>query len=160
TTTDSTTSMFSTGAMIASMPREDAATLNGCTKLSIKVADGGLNSIVTRLVFGATSLTNSVHLPPSDGTMGAKPVMLPPGRGRLAINAVPTGSATNTNTTGMVLVACSIAAAAGVELVKRRSGWSATSSLAARFINSTSAAAHRTSIVRLRPTAQPASCKP
>src|SRR6476661_8915624 len=57
----------------------------------------------------AISFTSSAHLPPNDPTMGVKPVTLPPGRGRLATNPLPTGSATSTKMTGIVRVACTIA---------------------------------------------------
>jgi hypothetical protein len=51
---------------------------------------------------GAISVSNSSNLPASDASMLMKPVMFPPGRGRLATNPLPTGSTTSTNTIGIV----------------------------------------------------------
>src|ERR1700760_4399024 len=50
---------------------------------------------------GATSPSNSIHLPISSGSMKVKPVKLPPGCDRLLIWPRPTGSMANANTTGM-----------------------------------------------------------
>src|SRR5262249_45882604 len=47
---------------------------------------------------------SSSHLPPSASSLTAKPVTLPPGRGKLAIKPLPTGSATVAKTIGMVRV--------------------------------------------------------
>jgi hypothetical protein len=49
-------------------------------------------------------------------------VMLPPGRGRLATNPLPTGSETITNTIGMVLVSRCSAATTGVVLSHNQIG--------------------------------------
>ena len=40
----------------------------------------GLNTIATRLSPGAIPESSSSHLPPSEGSLRAKPVMVPPGR--------------------------------------------------------------------------------
>src|SRR5271169_3131538 len=50
--------------------------------------------IATRLTPGASSMSNSSHLPPSVASMLMKPVRFPPGRGRLATKPALTGSAT------------------------------------------------------------------
>jgi len=111
-----------TGATLASTPRDTAAALNETRNASIKVADGGLYIKVILPTLGAISFKSSAHLPPSDGTMGVKPVALPPGRGRLATKPLPTGSATNRKTIGMVWVCCSITRAVGVLVVTIKSG--------------------------------------
>src|SRR5439155_24972326 len=50
------------------------------------------------------------------------PVMLPPGRAMLATNPLPTGSATDTNTIGIVRVACMSAVTTGVLWPRMQSG--------------------------------------
>src|SRR5262249_9105445 len=77
-------------------------------------AVSGLNRTPARVIFDATSLRSSTHLPPSEDSRLTKPVMLPPGRGRLATKPLPTGSDTVTNTIGIVLVSCWSAATTGV----------------------------------------------
>ena len=62
--------------------------------------------------------------------MKVKPVMLPPGRDRLATKPCPTGSLTTLNTIGIVLVACFSAAVIGVPLPTMRSGAERTNSVA------------------------------
>jgi penicillin-insensitive murein DD-endopeptidase len=76
----------------------------------------GLNSSATRVIAGATSFSNCTHLPPISGSKLLKPVMLPPGRDRLATKPSPTGSATTAKTIGMVAVARLSAAITGVLL--------------------------------------------
>jgi len=80
------------------------------------------NIKVILLTCGAICFRSSAHLPPSEPTIGAKPVALPPGRGRLATRRLPTGSATNRKIIGMVRVCCSITSAAGVLPVRMKSG--------------------------------------
>jgi hypothetical protein len=58
--------------------------------------------------------------------MNEKPVMLPPGRARLATKPCPTGSLTLAKTMGMVWVACLSAATIGVLLATIRSGLART----------------------------------
>ena len=77
---------------------------------------------------GATCLSNSSHFPIIEGAKLVKPVVLPPGRAMLATKWLPTGSDTPMNTIGIVYVACSRAAVAGVELPTSTSGFKATSS--------------------------------
>jgi len=87
-------------------------------------------------------------------------VVLPPGRDKLSTIPVPTASGTNTNTIGTVRVACCIALMLCGADVRMTSGASATSSVAYLRKRSASPAAHRTSMLTLRPTAQPTSCRP
>jgi hypothetical protein len=46
---------------------------------------------------GTISFSISIHLPLSDASMLMNPVMLPPGRGGLSTNPLPTGSETMTH---------------------------------------------------------------
>jgi hypothetical protein len=73
-------------------------------------AVSGLNIMATRLTLGAMSVSNSRHLPANEISRLMKPVRFPPGRGRLATNPAPIGSATVTNTIGIV---CALNAAGG-----------------------------------------------
>src|SRR5262245_16343513 len=57
----------------------------------------------------------------------AKPVVLPPGRARLATNPAPTGPMSPANTIGTLRVACCSATTIGVVLAKMTSGASAIS---------------------------------
>src|SRR5262245_46785862 len=82
-------------------------------------------------------------------------------RARQAIdNTCADASGTNTNTIGTVRVACCIALMLGGADVRMTSGVSATISIAYLRKRSASPAAHRTSMSTLRPTVQPASCRP
>src|ERR1700738_350684 len=72
-----------------------------------------LNKKAARLMRGAISLSSSSHLPAIVGSIMVKPVALAPGRARLSTKPLPTGSATITNTTGMVRVCFSIEAVGG-----------------------------------------------
>src|SRR5262249_39373762 len=67
-------------------------------------AVSGSNMTAKVLVAGAISFSNSTHLPPIEDGLLANPVALPPGRPRLATKPSLTGSAADTNTTGIVLV--------------------------------------------------------
>jgi hypothetical protein len=58
-----------------------------------------------RAVAGANSLSISSHFPAIGYSKVVNPVMLPPGRAKLATNPPATGSDTCKNTIGMVLVA-------------------------------------------------------
>jgi hypothetical protein len=92
-----------------------------------------------------------VRLPAIVGSILVKPVMLPPGRGKLATKPLPTGSETITKTMGMVRVCCCKLAVVGVLCETMRSGCSAISSFANRCINAASDAAQRMSMRTLRP---------
>jgi hypothetical protein len=67
-----------------------------------------------RAMLGTMSLRVSIHLPLNDASRLMKPVILPPGCGKLATNPLPTGSETTTNTIGIVLVSRCSAATTGV----------------------------------------------
>src|SRR5215471_4347902 len=103
-TTDSSSDKSRTGAAIASTAKEGAAALKELSQNSAYVAAAGLNTIVTLATRGAISLSSSSHLPPSASSLTAKPVTLPPGRGKLATKPLPTGSATVAKTIGMLRV--------------------------------------------------------
>ena len=77
-------------------------------------------------------MSNSTHFPLMVYSKFVKPVALPPGRARLWTKPAPTGSATFTNTIGMVRVACSAGPMVTLPTVMITSGASATSSAAYR----------------------------
>ena len=112
--TDSSSDKSRTGAAIASSAKEAAAALKELSQNSAYVAAAGLKTIATLATRGAISLSSSSHLPPSASSLTAKPVTLPPGRGKLATKPLPTGSATVAKTIGMVRVCCSSAVVVGV----------------------------------------------
>jgi hypothetical protein len=72
-----------------------------------------------------------------------KPVVLPPGRARLATKPAPTGSTTFTNTIGTMRLARCNDATAGLALAKITSGASATNSAAYLRLRSASLAPQR-----------------
>ena len=78
----------------------------------------------------ATALSNSSRLATNPLASVVNPVMFPPGRARLATRPLPTGSAANVTTMGMVVVARLAAWAAGVDEVTITSTLSRTSSAA------------------------------
>src|SRR5215472_14592680 len=82
----------------------------------------GLNKKAAVLTRGAISLSSSGHLPAIVGSIRVKPVALPPGRARLPMKPLLTGSATVTKTMGIVWVCCSIDAVVGVFCVRMRIG--------------------------------------
>jgi hypothetical protein len=114
----------------------------------------------TRLTPGAISVINCSHLPPIDASMSLKPVIFPPGRGRPATKPEPTGSETDANTIGIVLVARWRAAVDGVAAPRITSGCRSTNSFASARTRSTLSMAQRTSIRRLRLSVQPNSASP
>ena len=85
-------------------------------------AVAGLNRSATRTVRGAISFNSSIHLPPTAGSLVVKPVMLPPGRARLAAKPLPIGSATTANTIGIVRVSRASAPVTGVVTTEDRVG--------------------------------------
>src|SRR6266436_484340 len=99
-------------------------------------------------------------LAPIDASELWKPVMLPPGRERLATKPSPTGSDTIANTIGIVCVSRCNAAVTGVPNARITSGLRPTNSFANNRIRSTSSPAQRTSIRRLPPFAHPSSESP
>ncbi len=82
----------------------------------------GLNMTATRTRPGAASLSRPSHLPPIENSYLLKPVILPPGCLTLATKPCATGSETDTNTTGTVLVTCRIAVRLVVEAARITSG--------------------------------------
>jgi hypothetical protein len=81
-------------------------------------------------MLGAISLSIANHLPAMLASYVVRPVKLPPGRAKLAINPKPIGLPTLANTTGIVLVCRCNATAADVACARITSGCNATSSLA------------------------------
>ena len=74
---------------------------------SIRPAKGavaGLNNTATRATGGLICVSIPSHLLAIGASKALKPVMLPPGRARLATKPWPIGSATLTNTIGIVRV--------------------------------------------------------
>jgi hypothetical protein len=77
-----------------------------------------------------TALSSSRRLATNPVASVVNPVMFPPGRARLATSPLPTGSATNVMTMGMMVVASLAAWAAGVDEVTMTSTLSRTRSAA------------------------------
>jgi hypothetical protein len=88
----------------------------------IKGLVSGLNMIAARLSPGAISESSSSHLPTSEASKTAKPVMFPPGRLSVATRPLATGSPTFTKTIGIVGVSRWRAAAAAVPCARTMSG--------------------------------------
>src|SRR6266480_3667467 len=86
-----------------------------------------------------------------------RPVMLPPGRARLATRPVPTGSPAAAKTMGMTDVACLAATIAAVADVTMTSTLRRTSSAAISSKRSVRPSAQRYSIATVRPSIQPSS---
>ena len=76
------------------------------------------------------SLSIDNHLPVTLGSYCITPVMLPPGRDKLAMKPEPIGSARAANTIGISWVSRCSAATAGVGIAKMTSGCNETSSFA------------------------------
>src|SRR5262245_3765159 len=119
----------------------------------------GSRTTAARVTPVATCLSSSSHFPLVPYSNARKPVMLPPGRAMLSTKPRPTGSATIVNTIGTVRVAC-FSADTPLAAAKMTSGASPTNSSAYWRLRSTSPAAQRRSIRKLRPTAQPNCCRP
>src|SRR5215831_17692572 len=79
----------------------------------------------TRVRRGAVSLSMASHLPVTLGSYCITPVMLPPGRDRLAMKPEPSGSARAANTIGISWLSRCNAATAGVGIAKITAGCSA-----------------------------------
>jgi hypothetical protein len=75
--------------------------------------EAGLNKVATRVTRGAISLSSSTHFPPMVVSKFVKPLVLPPGRARLATKPRSTGSLTPVKAIGIVRVACCAAVNAG-----------------------------------------------
>ncbi len=70
--------------------------------------NGLIVTIAVSLVaaFAGGFIATRLHLPAIVGSNRTNPVTLPPGRGKLATNPLPTGSATMAKTIGIVRVCC------------------------------------------------------
>ena len=79
---------------------------------------------------GSTSRMSSMLLPASSAVAADSPVMLPPGRARLAISPVPSGSPAGAITIGISVVARLAACTAGVSEATIMSTLRSTSSAA------------------------------
>ena len=95
-------------------------------------ASGGFASTAPGLAFGSASIKISRRFPTSSLHCDATPVIIPPGRARLTAYPTATGSPTNVNTIGIVLVALRTA------LTRASSGAQITSTLS-RTSSATSA---------------------
>src|SRR5215813_4077793 len=103
------------GAAIGATLNDRAAASNaGRTYRPPLGAVSGLRMAATRLTPGAISASNSSHLLATVASWLMKPVIFPPGRGRLATKPSPTGSDTDANTIGIVRVSRWNAAVTGV----------------------------------------------
>ena len=120
----------------------------------IPAARAGSRRTATRVRLGAISLSNSSHFPLRLYSNALNPVVLPPGRERLATNPAPTGSMTLANTIGTLRVIRCNAATLALAEARMTSGASATSSSADR-LRSASPTGQRISIFTLRPSVQP-----
>ena len=114
----------------------------------------------TRLTRGAISLSISSHFPPISASKIANPVMLLPGRAKLATKPLPTGSPTSTKRIGIVEVSFCRIAVTKLEVGTIRSGEALTSSLAKVRTLSGIPPVHRMSIRILRPFVHPSSWSP
>lgn len=106
----------------------------------------GFWRIATRETLGATSLSSSNCFPTTSGAMLASPVMLLPGRARLATRPAATGSPETVKTMGIVLVACLAASVGGGDAVTMTSTFMRTSSAASPGSRSYCPSADRYSI--------------
>jgi hypothetical protein len=105
-------------------------------------------------------VSSSKYLPIKSAVLSVTPVMLPPGRARLVTIPLPTGSATNVTTMGMVVVACFAARAAGVDAVTMTSTLSLTRSAAKADSRSWRPDAQRYSTAIFLPSTQLSSRNP
>src|SRR6516225_4383691 len=112
--------------------------------------------IANRWRSGTTSQNSSRRLPARSVDWSDRPVMLPPGRDRLATKPLPTGSFATTNTIGMTDVACFTARSA-VPDVTMTSTFSWTNSAAISTNRSSRPSAQRYSTAMVRPSIQPKS---
>ena len=114
----------------------------------------------TRFTSGVISLSRSSNFAFRLNSNAVKPVLLPPGCARLATRPLPTGSIVNTNTIGMVRLACCKSPTIELAVPTSTSGPKATNSAAYRRKRSVSPAPQRVSICTLRPASQPNCCNP
>ncbi len=113
----------------------------------------GFEKTATRERLGTVSLSNCRRFPLSCGAISVIPVMFPPGRARLAIRPVATGSALRLPMTiGIVSVTCLAAKLAGEPDATMRSTFRATSSAASSGSRSLRSAENRYSMTMFRPS--------
>ena len=117
----------STGSTSIPTLRAPASTpsMNSFAKGSLRFARAA-----TRRAVGSSSRVSSTTLPMTSAAPPARPVILPPGRARLATRPLATGSPTCPITIGISLVACFAAKAAGVWNTTMISTFDRTSSAA------------------------------
>src|SRR5215510_3817744 len=106
---------------------------------------------------GTTSCSSSTRLPATSACCSDRPVMLPPGRPKLAMRPAPTGSAAVANTIGIVAVAFFASEAIGVPEVTIISTLRRTNSAAIAAARVLRPSAQRTSIATVGPSIQPSS---
>jgi len=111
-----------------------------------------LPKIANRRRPGTISRTSSTRLAATSVCWTDRPVTLPPGRAKLAIRPVPTGSPAAPKTIGMTDVACLAATIASVADVTMTSTLSRTNSVAISAKRSGRPSAQRYSIVMVRPS--------
>jgi len=116
-----------------------------------------LPTIANRRRPGTISRKSSTRLAATSVCWTDRPVTLPPGRAKLAIRPVPTGSPAAPKTIGMTDVACLAATIASVADVTMTSTLSRTNSVAISAKRSGRPSAQRYSIVMVRPSIQPSS---
>ena len=111
----------------------------------------GCHRAATRERPGSAWLSRSSILGVSSGASDVKPVMLPPGRARLATSPSPTGSDITGTTIGIVRVACWAARACGVAKATMRSTFMRTRSFARLVKRSCLPSADRYSMMNILP---------
>src|SRR6516162_3762508 len=116
-----------------------------------------LAKIANRPRPGTTSRKSSRRLPARSRLWFDRPVTLPPGRARLAIRPVPTGSPAPAKTMGMTDVASMAATTTAVPDVTMTSTLRWTNSAAISAARSVRPSAQRYSIAMVRPSIQPSS---
>ena len=114
--------------------------------------------IANRPRWGITSRRISSRLPARSGDRTERPVMLPPGRAKLATSPAATGSMAIGNTTGTRADACFAASTGPVPAATMMSTSSRTNSAAISAKRSIRPWAQRYSIVMVCPSTHPSSC--
>src|SRR5262245_33525986 len=107
--------------------------------------------IAMRETFGAASLRTSRRLTLSSSVMEVTPVTLPPGRERLATSPCSTASSDDPITIGIVLVALLAASVSAPAVVRMRSTFNWTNSVARAGRRSSRNSAHRRSTTMFCP---------
>src|SRR2546422_2250073 len=128
---------------------------------TILEGSSGSSSTAMRDTLGNVSLSSSSRLPAKSSVSAASPVMFAPGRAKLAINPLPTGSVTLVMTMGIVLVACWVALAVPYPPAETMiSTLSRTSSAASAGRRSRFPSAYRYSMTMFFPSTYPRSRNP